>query len=223
WQYAALGDSLAAGALAQLGYVPRYATYVNTDTGSNVTTLNLGIPGWQSGDLLNALQNDPAFRKQVSGDQVVTWGIGGNDLASSHDKYVKNTCGGTDNQDCFRTAVSTFETNWDAIVVELLKLRDPGKTILRTMDIYNPYVNPDTQAGRFDTVETYLDQANSHIHDNAKANNIPVAEVHTAFNGTDGTQDPVTLGLISSDGFHPNDAGHKVIADQFRALGYAPL
>ena len=67
WQYASLGDSLAAGALAQQGYVPRYATYVNTDTGSNVTTLNLGVPGWHSGDLLNALQNDPIVRNQVSG------------------------------------------------------------------------------------------------------------------------------------------------------------
>ena len=72
WQYAAMGDSLAAGALAQEGYVPRYATYVNTDTGSKVTTFNMGIPGWHSGDLLNALQNDPIFRNQVSGAELVT-------------------------------------------------------------------------------------------------------------------------------------------------------
>ena len=39
----------------------------------------------------------------------------------------------------------------------------------------------------------------------------------------DGTQDPVAQGLIATDGLHPNDAGHKVIADQLRALGYAPL
>ena len=32
-----------------------------------------------------------------------------------------------------------------------------------------------------------------------------------------------SLGIIAADGFHPNDAGHKVIADQLRALGYAPL
>lgn len=223
WQYAALGDSLAAGALAQLGYVPRYATYINTDTGATVTTLNLGIPGWQSSDLLNALQNDPAIRSQVSGAQVVTWDIGGNDLSNAHDSFVNNTCGGADNQDCFRSAVTTFEANWDAIVVELLKLRDPSKTILRTMDIYNPYVASDMQAGTFTTVEPYLDQVNNHIHDNANTNNIPVAAVHTAFNGADGTQDPASLGLIAADGFHPNDAGHKVIADQLRVLAYAPL
>ena len=223
WNYSALGDSLAAGALAQLGYVPRYATYVNTDTGATVTTLNLGIPGWQSGDLLNALQNDPVFRNQVSGAELVTWDIGGNDLSGPHDSFVNKTCGGADNQDCLRTAVSTFETNWDAIVVELLKLRDPNKTILRTMDIYNPYVASDMQAGIFTTIEPYLDEVNKHIHDNGQANNIPVAAVHTAFNGADGTQDPGTLNLIAADGFHPNDAGHKVIADQLRALAYAPL
>ena len=223
WQYAALGDSLAAGVLAQQGYVPRYATYVNTDTGSNVTTLNLGIPGWHSSDLLNALQNDPVFRNQVSGAEIVTWDIGGNDLANAHDSYVQKTCGGPDDQDCLRTAVANFQTNWDAIIVELLKLRVPSKTILRTMDIYNPYVAADTASGIFTTIEPYLDQVNSHIQSNAQANGIPVAAVHLAFNGAAGTQDPIAAGLIASDGFHPNDAGHKVIADQLRMLVYAPL
>ncbi len=50
WQYTALGDSLADGVLAQQGYVARYATYVNLDTGANVNTTNLGVPGWHSGD-----------------------------------------------------------------------------------------------------------------------------------------------------------------------------
>ena len=223
WQYAALGDSLAAGALAQEGYVPRYATYVNSDTGANINTINLGVPGWHSGDLLDALQNDPIFRGQVSNAQLVTWDIGGNDLANAHDHFVQKTCGGLDNQDCLRSAVSTFESNWDSIVVELLTLRDPSKTILRTMDIYNPFVASDMNAGIFNTLEPYLDEVNNHIHANAQANNIPVAAVHQAFNGADGTQDPGTLGLIAADGFHPNDAGHKVIADQLRMLGYAPL
>ena len=48
----------------------------------------------------------------------------------------------------------TFETNWDAIVVELLKLRAPGTTILRTMEIYNPHA-ADTTSGLFITIEPY--------------------------------------------------------------------
>ena len=44
--------------------------------------------------------------------------------------------------------------------------------------------------------------------------------VYLAFNGPNGDQDPVGKGYISIDAFHPNDAGHKVIADAFRKLGY---
>ena len=136
---------------------------------------------------------------------------------------MQKTCGGTDNQDCLRTAVATFQTNGDAIVIELLKLRLPSKTILRTMDIYNPYVAADTASGIFTTIEPYLDQVNSHILANAQANGIPVAAVHLVFNGAAGTQDPIAAGLLACDGFHPNDPGHKAIADQLRALAYAPL
>jgi len=223
WNYTALGDSLADGLIAQEGYVQRYATYVNLDTGANVNTTNLGVPGWHSGDLLNALNTNPVYRNSVQNAQVLTWDIGGDDLANAHDLYTQGSCGGTDGQDCLRNAVSTFEQNWSAIINQLVTLRNTSNTIIRTMDIYNPYVAADMQAGIFDTTEPYLDQANNYIHTTAAAAGIPVANVHQAFNGPDGATDPGTLGLLALDGFHPNDAGHKVIADQLRALGYAPL
>ena len=223
WDYSALGDSLASGVLAQEGYVARYASYANQDTGSNINTINLGVPGWHSGDLLNAIQTDPVLRNHIANSQVVTWDIGGDDVANAHDHYTQGTCGGTDNLDCVRTAVISFEQNWSAIITELLTLRGTSDTIIRTMDIYDPYVASDMQKGIFTTLEPYLDEVNNYIHTTATANGIPVANVHQAFNGADGTQDPVAQGLIATDGLHPNDAGHKVIADQLRALGYAPL
>jgi lysophospholipase L1-like esterase len=223
WDYTALGDSLASGVLAQEGYVPRYASYANQDTGSNISTINLGVPGWHSGDLLNAIKTDPVLRNHIANAQIVTWDIGGDDVANAHNHYTEGTCGGVDNLDCVRSAVSTFEQNWAAIITELLTLRAPTNTIIRTMDIYNPYVASDMQKGIFTILEPYLDQVNNYIHTTAAANGIPVANVHQAFNGADGTQDPVAQGLIAVDGLHPNDAGHKVIADQLRALGYAPL
>lgn len=223
WDYTALGDSLASGVLAQEGYVPRYASYANMDTRSNINTINLGVPGWHSGDLLNAIQTDQALQEHVTNSKIVTWDIGGDDLANAHDHYTQGTCGGTDNEDCLHTAVTTFEQNWSSIITELLKLRTTNNTIIRTMDIYNPYVASDMQKGIFTTLEPYLDQVNNYIHTTSAANGIPVANVHQAFNGADGTQDPGAQGLIAVDGFHPNDAGHKVIADQLRVLGYAPL
>lgn len=223
WDYLALGDSLADGVLATQGYVARYESYVHQDTGANVHTTNLGVPGWHSGDLLNAIKTDTDFRDNITNAEVLTWDIGGDDLANAHDNFTKGTCGGTDNQDCLRNAVATFKQNWDSIISNILQLRTTSNTIIRTMDIYNPYVKSDMQAGTFDQVEPYLDDVNNYIHSTAQANNIPVANVHQAFNGSDGRTDPSTLGLMAIDGFHPNDAGHKVIADQLRALRYAPL
>ena len=91
------------------------------------------------------------------------------------------------------------------------------------MDIYSPDVKSDMQAGIFDVTEPYLDEVNAYIHSSAASAGIEVANVHQAFNGADGRTDPGTTGLLAPDNFHPNDGGHKLIADQLRALGYRPL
>lgn len=224
WHYTALGDSLSVGILdTQGGYVVRYEKDIASDTGVGVSLTNLGMDGAHSGDLLKSLQNDPNFRKNVSLSQVITWDIGGDDLLHAVNLFRNGQCGGADNQDCLRSAVMTFIPNSDAIIWQILALRDKNKTIIRTMDIYNPFVAELMVQGTFSTVEPYLDQVNQHIASSAQANGIPMAKVHLAFNGPNGEQDPVLKGLITVDGVHPNDNGHKVIADALRALGYAPL
>lgn len=224
WQYTALGDSLAFGILdSQGGYVRRYRADIAADTGVTVTLTDLGVNGAHSGDLLNSLQNDPNFRNAVSSAQVITWDIGGDDLLHAINLFQNGQCGGADNQDCMRTAVAAFLPNWDAIVQQLLALRNKNNTILRTMDIYNPFVAQLQAQGLFNSIEPYLDQVNQHIAASAQANGIPMAQVHLIFNGPNGTDDPVVKGLLTVDGIHPNDAGHQAIAQALRALGYAPL
>jgi lysophospholipase L1-like esterase len=122
-----------------------------------------------------------------------------------------------------RAAVSGFLTNWDSIVAEILALRSPATTIVRTMDVYNPFVGIDKAAGRFALLDQYLEPINAHIAQSAVRNQIPFAKVHQVFNGTAGDEDPIAKGYISLDGVHPNDNGHKIIADLLRSLGYAPL
>ncbi len=223
WNYTAMGDSLAVGILAVQGYVIRYDSYVVTDANPVVRLTNLGQNGWHSSDLLNALQNDANFRSAVSASQVVTWDIGGDDLLHAIGLFRDGNCGGADNQDCLRAAVASFIPNWDAIVQQILALRDPRRTILRTMDIYDPFVSQANAAGVFPVVKPYLDQVNAHIAASAAANGIPLAGVYQTFNGPNGDEDPVAKGYITVDGIHPNEAGHKVIADLLRGLGYAPL
>lgn len=223
-QYTSLGDSLAFGILdSQGGYAVRYRNDIAADTGSSVSLTKLGVNGAHSGDLLNSLTNDMNFRNAVATSQVVTWDIGGDDLLHAIGLFNNGTCGGTDNQDCLRSAVATFMPNWDAIVVQILQLRSTSNTIIRTMDLYNPFIAELTINGQLSTIEPYLDQVNAHIAASAQANGIPVAQVHLAFNGPSGTEDPILKGLLTVDGIHPNDQGHQAIAQALRALGYAPL
>ena len=233
WDYVALGDSLATGFGAFTGYVPRYEAYIETDTGVAVTRTNLGQNGWTSSQLLSALRNDPTFRRATREAEIVTWNIGGNDLRAARNSYKNGTCGGADNQDCLRAGVAKLETNWDAITAEVLELRSTSNTIVRTMDIYNPYVRTDKISDTwrqnddgmndFQVFENYVDEVNSYIATTSHTAGVPYAQVYPAFNGTTGDEDPKSKGYLSFDGVHPNNTGHRIIADELRKLGYAPL
>jgi lysophospholipase L1-like esterase len=233
WDYVALGDSLATGYGAFKGYVPRYEAYIETDTTVAVTRTNLGRNGWTSSQLLSALRNDPTFRRATREAEIVTWNIGGNDLRAARKSYKQGTCGGPDNQDCLRAGVAKLETNWDAIREEVLELRSTEKTIVRTMDIYNPYIRTDIVSDTwqkydygmndFEVFDFYFDQVNSHIASTSNSEGIPYARVYLAFNGTNADEDPKSKGYLSFDGMHPNNTGHRIMADELRKLGYAPL
>ena len=232
WDYVALGDSLATGFGAFTGYVPRYEAHIETDTGVAVTRTNLGRNGWTSSQLLSALRSDPTFRRATREAEIVTWNIGGNDLRAARNSYKKGTCGGRDNQDCLRASVATLKSNWTAITAEVLELRSTRPTIIRTMDIYNPYVRTDIVSDTwqndrgmndFQVFKKYLDRVNRHIAATSYTTDVPYTPVYLAFNGTFGDEDPRSKGYLSFDGLHPNNTGHRVIAGELRILGYAPL
>ena len=231
WDYVALGDSLATGFGAFKGYVPRYDSYIETDTGVAVTRTNLGRNGWTSSQLLSALSTDPTFRRATREAEIVTWNIGGNDLRAARTSYKRGTCGGINNQDCLRASMATLKTNWTAITAEVLELRSTSDTIVRTMDIYNPYVRTDIVSDTwqndgglndFQVFKRYVDKVNRHIATTAYTEGVPYAPVYLAFNGPNGDEDPRSKGYLSFDGLHPNNTGHRVIADELRMIGYAP-
>src|ERR687897_18556 len=232
WDYVALGDSLATGFGAFTGYVPRYEAHIETDSGVAVTRTNLGRNGWTSSQLLSALRSDPTFRSAIREAEIVTWNIGGDELTAARNSYKKGTCGGADNQDCLRAGVAKLKTNWDAITAEVLELRATSNTIVRTMDIYNPYVRTDMVSdpwkndggmNDFQVFNSYVYKANLHIATTSYAAGVPYAGVHLAFNGPYGYEDPKSKGYLSFDGLHPNNTGHRVMAGELQKLGYAPL
>jgi lysophospholipase L1-like esterase len=126
----------------------------------------------------------------------------------------------------------TLEQNWNDIIQTLFNLRQGKPTIFRTMDIYNPFVAEDQAsdtvapfgpgATDFDVFKTYLDDVNTYIRVKSMANGVLVAPVYDAFNGSNHDQDPGTANppLLAFDDFHPNAAGHALIAAKLRALLY---
>src|SRR5262245_25217211 len=215
--YTALGDSLAFGAFAPLGqgYVPLYRNHLAADTGRSVVLYNLGVPGWTSKDLREAMDKNFFFQLLVWGSHVITVNIGGNDLRAARSAYKARTCGPPENQGCLIAAVDLFKQNWNAIFGRILLLRGSRRTIIRTMDIYYPFVGEDknsdswsepTNQTDFTILKTYLEQVNLHIVQTSAAFGAS-AQVHKAFNGPSGDQDPAANGLLSFDGFHADKEG----------------
>ncbi len=231
--YTGLGDSIGFGLFAPIGdgYVPGYERLIEADSGVNVNAINLSVPGWTSSDLLGAIRGNLFFRLSVFTSTIVTVNIGGNDLLGARGSYKNRTCGGADNQDCLRTGVAVFRDNFNAIMANVLSLRSTRNTIIRTMDIYNPYVNedrgqdtwPNDQGNDFQVFKPYLDAINGQIAATAIARNIPYAQVYLAFNGPNGDLDAGDRGFLAFDGLHPNGRGHRLIADLLRGLGYTPF
>jgi len=221
WNYVALGDSLAVGTGASYeGYVDRYAAYLETDTGAQVSVTNLGRNGQTSPELLHALRNDRSWRRTIEEADVLTVNIGLNDLGRAAETYENGICGGADNQDCLREVVEMVEGDWNAIIAELLSLRSANNTIIRASGLgYTPYLDPEEAAqgvssgelNDFQVFRPYLDKVNRHIAATASDNGIPYAEVR------------LIRRHISQDGLHPNDEGYEVIAGRLRELGYKPL
>lgn len=217
--YVALGDSLSVDG----GFVSIFRGYASSDLSEPVFVVNFSVSGSRSEHLLEALSGNPAYRSEVAAADIITLQIGGNDLRAARSQYHSGTCGGADNQDCLRATSMKLRSNWDSIIDELLALTSTSTSAIRTMDLYNPFVVQDTASGSFDVFKPYFDSLNAYIHSSAASHGIPVAQVYRAFNGVTGTEDPVTKGYITVDGLHPSPAGHKAIADQLRALGYAPF
>ena len=204
WDYVALGDSLAAGVGARRGYVPRYAEHLQSDTGTRLRVINLGLSGQTSTQLLHSIRSDPKMRKALDGAEVVTINIGLNDLGQARSSYESGTCGGPHNEACLREVVDRVERNWDAIINEISSLRSTENTIIRTVGLgYTPRTE-----GVFGP---YLGRVTRHIASSAADAGIPYVEVRLADEG------------MSEDGLHPNDKGYRVIADRLRSLGYDPL
>ena len=220
--YVALGDSMATGTGAATSYPAELADLLADDTGADIAVTNLAVDGWTSQDLLDALRNDEAMRTAVTDADLVTLDIGGNDLLHALPAYLNGTCGGDDGLQCLHDAADDFAQRWDDLLDAVVDLRDGEAAGVLTLDLYQPFPHDERLGEHLDRLRPSLDAVNAAIHAGAEARDLPVATVFAAFHGPDGLAEPALDGLISVDGLHPSNDGHRRIAEALLPLVPAP-
>lgn len=202
-RYVALGDSLAAGvgSLLFLGYPPRLAASLAARLRRPVALRNLGRFGWAAADLLQALRQDPAFREAVAAADLVTVGVGGNDL---------RRCG-TDPA-CLERAVAAFRRDWEAIWAEVRRLNP--RALCAAVNLYNPY--PPGHPLR-PWAETWVPALNAAIADPAVLAAYGVVGVADAYGRFQGRECQYTWMCRLGD-VHPTDRGYAALAAALMAV-----
>lgn len=217
----AVGDSIMeSGSAGETGWLFAYKAAMERQLNAKVTIENVATPGLGSLQIRDAIRTDQRIRDAISSADLVVFDGGINDFYYIRGPVLEKRCGG-DGEDCLRYLTAYFEGNWDGIVAEIKALAPTA--VLRAADIYYSVSGYDQGAGVFEPLNRYLSQWNAYIAERAASEGYGVAQVHRAFNGESGAENPYTKGFILDDGVHPSPAGHAVIANAFIAAGFGAL
>jgi len=226
WDYVALGDSTpdCFGVKLSECYVNLYAEHIERDLGVEVTVHNWAVGGAGVSYILDALRTNQELRDAISEAEVITiWAWWGNDLGRELSWYNTGYCGGEDNLDCIREAVPSVKANFDAMIAEILSLRSTTDTIIRIANVGNPFVDEWKEQGIFEDLKSLIDDVIvEHMIQSASKHDIPIVDSYSVLNGPNGDQ-PIDPRYSQADGVHLNAAGHALLAELHRELGYEPL
>ena len=209
WDYLALGDTRTA-----IGSWPDlYAAHIETDLGVQICVQNWGSGSQTSEALLVEIRENASLRFAIQQAEVLTVWTGGYTVWEALTKeYVS----------CGESLVKDFGNDLDQIIAVILGLRNPNPTIIRLLTFYQLRVNVLRELGFQEEKAHCLAAYNEQVHRVGARYNIPVAQVHLAFNGPEGDDDPEELGYLK-DMIQYSPEGDAVIADLLRELGYEPV
>ena len=215
--YLALGDSLAASvgvSDAREGYVSRYHSYLERETGRSLGLVNLGISGESSISIFN--NQLPQALREIEGRRddgnaatrvsVVTLDLGANDLlVHLKSEDCLNAPADRACQTRLDASLESFRANFGEIVPTIADSIEPD-TEFYIMTVYNPF-----DLGTRLPVETVsnevTDKLNSAIREVADEHNVMVADVRPLMGGNARYWTHILDGDI-----HPNHMGYQVLA-----------
>lgn len=150
--YVAFGDSWPEGAHCNgcRTFADRYGTELKKLSGKRVVVTDLlgsqepGIVGDQpesSATLLESLRSNKSTRSATRRADVILIATGPNELDQALIPSLDGTCGGPTKSNCIEALGQLWAKNFDAILDEVVKLRNGHRTAVRLVGAANPFVS----------------------------------------------------------------------------------
>jgi lysophospholipase L1-like esterase len=209
----ALGDSVPRGTNCNCTpFPPLTADALQATSGEAVTSTNDSVAGYTTTNVLNQLTSDPKVEADVRGADVLEIEIGANDVAYS------KTCGTS--VDCYVPRIPTIQKNLLTIVRDARKLAANRKVLVVLLDYWSVWLGGQYAAAKGNAyvaaAEEVTDRVDRVIKSTATRTGSAYVDLRAAFKGPDYAFDETHY--LSSDGDHPNAAGHEQIATAAEAV-----
>lgn len=204
----ALGDSVPSGHQCDCTPYPELSAQgLTASTGQTVIATNDAVAGYTTSNVLKQLNSDSSVIDQVRQADAVEINIGANDVP-----YNKNSCGTT--IECYAPLVPPMQKNLSAIVGKVHELTAGHKVLVVLLDYWSIWLGGQYAQSKGDAyvaaAEEMTDRVDTAIKSVAGSTSSAYVDLRAAFKGPSYAYDETHY--LSSDGDHPNAAGHKQIA-----------
>ena len=204
----ALGDSVPHGQNCSCTPYPELsAGGLSKSTGKSVKATNDSVSGYTSTNVLAQLKDNTNVIDHVRAADAIEIEIGANDVG-----YNKS-CGTT--VSCYTPHMPALKENLAAIVKRVKELTAGHKALVVLLDYWSVWLGGSYAKAHGDSyvaaAEEMTDQVDTAIKNAAKQSGSAYVDLRAAFKGPNYSYDETHY--LSSDGDHPNAAGHQKIAD----------
>lgn len=207
---AVLGDSIASG-YGLKNTLNCYGGLVSSEKKYHLT--NDAVPGHTTENLLWVICNSKTAKKSIAKADVISVSICGNDmiqfLTKADSLTLLEIMSKGVNSRAVKELLEEIEFNLEGVCTELRELNTDAPIIFQTQ--YNPlYANP--QYSTYAPLAEEFSPALGDIFNSLceEFSNVYLIDVHAAFDNYYKTEG--NYNIIQSDGIHPSEAGHKLIA-----------
>ena len=203
----ALGDSVPRGTNCDCTpYPPLSADGLMADSGQAVAATNDSVAGYTTSNVLHQLESDTAVIDHVRSADAVEIEVGANDVAYGQ------ACGTS--VDCYSPKIAPMEKNLASIVARVHDLTSGHKVLVVLLDYWSVWLGGQYAAAKGEAyvaaAEEMTDRIDTAIKSTATETKSAYVDLRAAFKGPSYSYDETHY--LSSDGDHPNAAGHQKIA-----------